>query len=114
MGVLSLWTIVDQLSPKPYLYNLYTPSTWTLNPIVSPIPTTTNSPIPNGTTNSKVLGLRGELCIKCCSSKIEAILSFDILEPLVKADHRCESEGYIKLQNMPNSSVVRKVSMYHL
>ncbi len=52
--------------------------------------------------------MHGEVCTKCCSSKIEGILSFDILEPLVKVDHRCESEDYLRIQNKPNSSAVRK------
>ena len=130
-------TISDKVSPNHYLQSLYMPSIWTLNPIVNSASTTTTAnpasttttanpasttttanpastttttanPASTTTTNSKVLGLHGEVCTKCCSCKIEGILSFDILEPLVKVDHICESEDFLRIQNMLNSSAVRK------
>jgi hypothetical protein len=120
----SMWTLNPIFNPASTTTTANpasTTTTSTTNPAstttstTNPASTTTTNPAsttttanPASTTNSKVLGVHGEVCTKCCSGKIEGILSFDILEPLVKTDHICESEDYLSIQNKPNNSAARK------
>jgi hypothetical protein len=126
-------TIMNQLSPKPYLHNFYMPSTWTLNPIINPIsnptnptpttftnptPTTFTNPTPttftNPLTETKTVGLRGELCTKCCSSKITKILSFDILEPLVRLITYVNLKITLCYKTCQIVQRLEKIAIYHL
>jgi hypothetical protein len=63
--------------------------------------------------DSKAVGLRGELCHTCLTGKIEAIFSFDRLESLVTKDHTCNLQELSKIRKTEDISNVRSNRHQH-